>query len=121
MATILARGSNRLVFALFGQRLELVKEGSVSCTATGTVLTETPQQMLIIANQGLAWFETTSPRTPVAIGPCFGQQFRFEEGVLGQPSCFATHQGQPGVNENPTELRAVLGVVQNWLVAAGVT
>jgi hypothetical protein len=123
MASILVSSEQRLVLVLFGQQVECLwpNFGTVSILSSGIEIPEGPDALLNTLTAALAWvqIETSPPRTPLDLGPLWGQMFRFQDDAVGQPDYYGIHDGVLGVREN-TSLPAILLVFKDWLQNAGI-
>lgn len=123
MASILVSSEQRLVLVLFGQQVECLwpNFGTVSVISSGQEIPEGAEDLLSTLDSALTWIEIedTPPRTPLDLGPLWGQMFRFQDDSVGQPDYYGIHDGVLGVREN-TSLPAILQILKDWLQNAGI-
>ena len=123
MASILVSSEQRLVLVLFGQQVECLwpNFGTVFVRSSWVEIPEGAETLLITLGEALTWItiENSPPRTPLDLGPLWGQMFRFQDDAVGQPDYYGIHDGVLGVREN-TSLPAIIQVFKDWLQNAGI-
>jgi hypothetical protein len=116
MATVLANTPNQLVVAAFGRRLSFTSLNGVTCSSQDT--TDTPENVMAVLSAAVAWID--APTSVAEFGPVFGEKFKFFTSGNQQAACYAVHDGDLGVREDPKALRYVMSRVTSFLTDHGI-